>query len=250
MYFLKKTYLTIIKQPLSFSYSIQATMNRIILNNECKDLNVEGINDDIFVDGNTLFAKVTYFEDFKEYNYLGFHYDYIYGINAKSFRIKELNLYHLDDYEYYSSLLRKYITLQFSLLNNIKMNLNHFLCIAKRIHRIAILPKILNENNKPHYRSYVDTINIMILEKKYGKDFREPLFFKNFKVPSIDNNNKKIISGENVSLFDLYFINERLLILSNWSFSALICTGEDYIIYDSKWQKNNKFYKMNSTSNH
>lgn len=56
--FLKKNYYTIIKQPLTFGYSIQGTMNRIIRSKSVKGLNVSGIDDNIFIDGNTMLNRV------------------------------------------------------------------------------------------------------------------------------------------------------------------------------------------------
>lgn len=233
------TYLTIIKQPLSFKYSIQATMNRIILNHKCKDLVVEGINDNIFVDGNTLFSKITYYNDFKKFNFLGFHYDFIYGIKAKTFRIKELNLYNIDDNGYYSSLSNKYVSLETYIYEDLEKNLNRFLCIAKKIRRIAILPKLYNKKKSPLYKSYVSSINILTLEVIYGKDFREPSFLENKKTANSVMINKSILSRNNVSFDELLNVKEQLLILSNLTFSSLICIEGNYIRLDSKWQKNN-----------
>lgn len=234
IHFLELTYYTIIKSPLKFDYSIQGTMNRIIKEKNCKNLIVEKISDDIFVDGNTFLKKVTYLEDIKKYNYLGFHYDFIYGIRAKLFRIKELNLYSED--EKYSLSTNKYISLGYALDENIKNDLNHFLCIANKTDRIAILPKIRNSISNPYYISYILKINILSLERKYGKKYRVSSFLDN---KNIHYNFKNI--NNTSSLYNLKKYNNQLIILSNISFASIKCDEGDYIVLDSQWQRKRSF---------
>lgn len=214
--FLSKTYSTIIKQRLSFGYSIQATMNRIIKSKSIIGLNVHGISDSIFVDGNTMLNRITYYDDIKQYNYLGFHYDFIVGIKAKTFRIKELNLYDIDDNGYYSSSKNKYIMLETDIQEDYIYNLNHFLCIANRTNRIAILPKIINKNKNPKYKSYVRLINIGILEKRFGKNYRVPSFLDNKNIPLYLKDNKKKISHSHITLDSLLSKNEQLICINKF----------------------------------
>lgn len=235
--FLELTYSKIIKSPLSFDFSIQATMNKVLKDNRCKSLNIERISDEVFVDGNTFLKKVTYIEDMKQYGYLGFHYDFIYGVKAKLFRIKELNLYFLEENDYFS-LSNKYIALGYDLQTNIQYNLNKFLCIAKRTKRIAILPKIRNSKSNLVYISYILKINIQALEYRYGKNYRVSSFLNN----SIMKNNIRHISKiyiNNVSdIYNLMRQNINLIFLSLSAFTNIICSDGNYTILDNQWQRN------------
>lgn len=238
--FLETVYNTMVSSDITWLNSIQGTMNRIIKSKIIKNLKIDTISDDIFMDGYYFFSRVTYKEDIKELGCLGFHNDFTSGIIAKEFRLKELNLYYLDDEEYYSSTNNKYITFNFPLSGSkdvIKNDLNKLLCIAKKISRIIILPMIecphrlfnfmKDKRERKKYYSYVDIVNIEVLNNKFGKNYRESSFLNNNFIPESIKSTMLLIDRQ-ISVDDLIKSNISILKFTKDSLSNIYCKG-DYI---------------------
>lgn len=178
---------------------------------------ITSIRISIFMDGQHFFDRINYLYN-KSSNYLnliGFHNDYTFGIIAKTYRLKELGLYILDDNEYYSSKTNKYIYYSSELLsiNNTEL-LSTLVYIGKKLNRIFIFPRFACGNNKCNF---VRIYNLEYFEKMCGRDYRENSFLYSNQIPSnMLLKSKKIDKIEKESdLNDLNNIESQLLMVKN-----------------------------------
>lgn len=192
------------------------------------------------MDGFTFFNKINFLYN-RSSNYLkliGFHNDFTYGITSKTYRMKELGLYILDDNKYFSSQTNKYIYYDKELVTTNKNELSKLLStlvyISKKLNRIFIFPRFVCGRNKC---AFVRIYNLEYYEKTCGKYYRENSFLYSKIIPSyLLENAKKIekIEKEN-DINSISNIESHLIIITEINyFNLQYCNcfrNDDY------WQK-------------
>lgn len=192
------------------------------------------------MDGLNFFNQVNFLYN-RSSNFLkliGFHNDFTTGIISKTYRMKELGLYILDDNNYYSSKTNTYLYYSNEVMpkNTTELStlLSSLVYISNILNRTFIFPRFICGKVKC---TFVRIYNLEHFEKYCGTNYRENSFLFSSKIPSnLVNKSIKIdIIKSDSDINNLYNIKTSLMIIKNIDYS-----NKQHIncfISDDYWQK-------------
>lgn len=184
------------------------------------------LSNTIFMDGLNFFNQVNYLYN-RSSNYLkliGFHNDFTFGITSKTYRIRELGVYELDDNEYYSSRNNKYLyyikEININSTNQLSKILSTLVYICKILNRILIFPRFPCGKNKC---TFVRMFNLEYFERMCGVNYRENSFLNSNNIPSYLVKRKKLIKEieKEDDIRNLSKIENHLIIINEIYFTNL-----------------------------